>query len=90
MATTEAQTRWRNRNRFSKKQLNVMARLETHQALDDIASAFALRGKAEAVTFSCFILRWLMQQRELKNEEAVRLLALLSESYHNDRDIYAP
>ncbi|GAB3131105.1 hypothetical protein [Novispirillum itersonii] len=89
MATTAAQTRWRNRNRFSKKQLNVMARLETHQALEDIASAFALRGKAEAVTFSCFVLRWLMQQQDL-NEEARRLLALLTESYHNDRDIYAP
>lgn len=89
MATTAAQTRWRNRNRFSKKQLNVMARLETHQALEDIASALALRGKAEAVTFSCFVVRWLMQQQDL-NEEARRLLALLTESYHNDRDIYAP
>lgn len=89
MATTAAQTRWRTRNRFSKKQLNVMARLETHQALEDIASAFALRGKAEAVTFSCFILRWLMQQQG-ENAEARRLLALLSESYHKDRDIYCP
>jgi len=89
MATTQAQNRWRSRNRFTKKQLNVMARLETHAALDDIAADFALKGKGEAVTFACFVTRWLMQQRD-HNAEAARLLALLGDVYHKERDLYAP
>lgn len=89
MATAKSQNRWRSRNRYSKKQLNVMARLETHAALDDIAAAFDLRGKAEAVTWACFVVRWLMQQRD-HNAEAARLLDLLAEVYHRDRDIHAP
>lgn len=89
MATTRAQTRWRARNRFTKKQLNVMARVETHTALAEIAAAYELRGKAEAVTFSCFITRWLMQQSS-SNHEAARLLELLYEAYHTERDMHAP
>lgn len=88
MATAKSQSRWRSRNRFTKKQLNVMARLETHAALDDIAAAFDLRGKGEAVTWACFVTRWLMQQRE-HNAEAARLLDLLSEVYHRDRDLHS-
>lgn len=89
MATARSQSRWRSRNRYTKKQLNVMARLETHHALEEIAAAFDLRGKAEAVTWACFITRWLMQQRE-HNTEAARLLDLLAEVYRRDRDIHAP
>lgn len=89
MATAKSQNRWRSRNRYSKKQLNVMARLETHAALEEIAATYALRGKAEAVTWACFVTRWLMQQRD-HNDEARRLLDLLSEVYYNDRDLHAP
>jgi hypothetical protein len=89
MATTESQNRWRSRNRYSKKQLNVMARLETHAALEDIAHTYDLRGKAEAVTFACFVTRWLMQQQGA-NHEAERLLALLSDVYHQEREVHAP
>lgn len=89
MATTHSQNRWRSRNRFSKKQLNVMARVETHSALEDIATAHGLRGKAEAVTFAAFITRWLMQQ-SATNHEAARLLELLGEAYHAERDLHAP
>jgi photosystem II stability/assembly factor-like uncharacterized protein len=88
MATPGAQSRWRARNRYSKKQLNVMARVETHEALEAIAAAYALRGKGEAVTFACFVTRWLMQQ-SAHNREAERLLGLLSESYHADREVYS-
>lgn len=89
MADTEAQNRWRARNRYSKKQLNVMARVETHSALEDIAAAYALKGKAEAVTFSCFVVRWLMQQ-QADNPQAQALLQSLNEIYHAERDLYAP
>jgi hypothetical protein len=89
MATSDSQNRWRSRNRYSKKQLNVMARVETHAALDEIAVAHNLRGKAEAVTFSCFIARWLMQQ-SAHNPQAAELLAHLSDVYHRDRDLHAP
>ena len=89
MATTQSQNRWRSRNRYSKKQLNVMARLETHTALEDIAAAYSLRGKAEAVTFACFIVRWLMQQAE-HNAATAEMLSALTDSYHADREIYAP
>lgn len=66
-----------------------MARVETHAALDEIADAYALRGKAEAVTFACFVTRWLMQQ-SAHNREAEQLLALLSDVYHRDREMHAP
>ncbi len=89
MASNESQNRWRSRNRYSKKQLNVMARVETHAALDEIAITYDLRGKAEAVTFSCFVTRWLMQQSG-HNREAEQLLAHLSDVYHRDRELHAP
>ena len=89
MATTQSQNRWRSRNRYSKKQLNVMARLETHTALDDIAHVHGLRGKAEAVTFACFVLRWLMQRAD-HSPQTAEMLAALRDSYHADREIYAP
>lgn len=88
MATAKSQTRWRSRNRYSKRQLNVMARVETHDALDEIAAAMTLRGKGEAVTFACFVTRWLMQQ-SLHNREAESLLSLLSDVYHKDRETYS-
>lgn len=89
MATTESQTRWRRKNRYVKKQLNVMARGQTHAWLEEVGERFDLRGKGEAVAFSVFVVQWLMQQ-SAHNGEAARLLALLSEAYHADRELYAP
>ncbi|GAA0569713.1 hypothetical protein [Caenispirillum bisanense] len=89
MATTESQTRWRRKNRFVKKQLNVMARGQVHGWLEDVGDRFALRGKGEAVAFSAFVVQWLMQQ-SAHNGEAARLLELLSAAYHADRELYAP
>jgi hypothetical protein len=89
MATTQSQERWRSKNRYVKKQLNVMARTATHDALDEIAVANRLRGKAEAVALACFVMRGLVQQGDY-NPEARRLLALLTEAYHRDRDLHAP
>ncbi|MCA1939413.1 MAG: hypothetical protein LDL26_00310 [Caenispirillum bisanense] len=89
MATTESQTRWRRKNRYVKKQLNVMARGQVHAWLEQVGDRFALRGKGEAVAFSAFVVQWLMQQSG-HNAEAARLLDLLSEAYHADRELYAP
>jgi len=40
MATAKSQRKWRNKNRFVKTQLNVMARRLVHDDLDDIAEHF--------------------------------------------------
>ena len=57
MATNAAQKKWRNKHRYVKTQLNVMARKQIHEDLDDFAGAFHLRGKGEAVTFATFVTR---------------------------------
>jgi len=88
MTTAQSQDRWRRRHRYEKKQLNVMARVETHRALEEIAAAHALRGKGEAVTFACFVVRWLAQHGD-HHPEARRLLAMLAEAYHRERDLHA-
>lgn len=90
MASTEAQQRWRSRTRFTKKQLNVNARVEVHAALEDIAKAYSLRGKAEAVAFTCFMTQALLQQARNGNSESAQLLATLSEIYHQNREDYQP
>ncbi len=87
MATTRAQNKWRGKNRFVKTQLNVMARKLVHQDLDEIAERFELRGKGEAVGFSSFVTKGLMQYAE-HNQEASRLLELFAEAYDRDRDLY--
>lgn len=89
MATTRSQQRWRSKNRLVKTQLNVMARRQTHDALDELASAFALRGKAEAVSFACFVARGLIQRAEY-NPDAKRMLEDFAAGYHRDRDVHAP
>ncbi len=89
MATDKAQRRWRGRNRLVKTQLNVMARKETHDTLQALAAAFDLRGKAEAVTFACFLARGLMQ-RATYHGATKDLLDDLRSSYHRDRDLHAP
>lgn len=88
MATTHAQRKWRDKNRFVKHQLNVMARRLVHDYLAEIAARFSLRGKGEAVTFASFLARALMQRAD--HDEAVRqMLVDYAASYHRDRDIYS-
>ena len=64
MATAKAQRKWREKNRFVKTQLNVMARRLVHDDLDEIARRQQLRGKAEAVSFSSFVAKGLIQYAE--------------------------
>lgn len=88
MAASEAQRRWRQKNRFVKTQLNVMVRRLVHDDLDELAQAFALRGKAEAVSLASFIAKGLLQSSE--HDAAVRrLIERLREAYVRDRDLYA-
>ena len=88
MATAQAQKKWRDKHRFVKKQLNVMARKLVHLYLDDIASTYDLRGKGEAVTFSCFVTQALIQ-RAGYNAEAARILDVFADTYKKDRDVYS-
>lgn len=89
MATRKAQNKWRAKNRLVKKQLNVMARTQVHGLLDDLAQAFRLRGKGEAVTFAC-LLTEALRQRASYDQAAARLLEDVARSYARDRDMYAP
>ena len=52
MANSASQRKWRDKNRLVKSQLNIMARKQTHDALEEMAETFGLRGKGEAVTFA--------------------------------------
>lgn len=88
MATAQAQRKWRDKNRFVKMQLNVMARKLVHEYLEDVASTFGLRGKGEAVAFTCFVTRALMQRADF-NAEAARILDTFAESYDRDREVYS-
>lgn len=88
MANKESQTRWRRKNRFVKRQLNVMARKLVHDYLDEIGEAYQLKGKGEAVTFSCYITKALIQQAEF-NEEAARLLEVFHQNFQRDREIFS-
>jgi hypothetical protein len=87
MATAKSQRRWRNKNRYVKTQLNVMARRLVHDDLQSIADRFELRGKGEAVGFASFVAKGLMQYAE-HNDEARRLMELFAESFARDRDLY--
>ncbi|GAB6053616.1 hypothetical protein JCM17960_24360 [Magnetospira thiophila] len=88
MATTLGQRKWRDKNRFVKRQLNVMSRKLVHDSLEDLAEIHHLKGKGEAVAFACFITQALRQQADF-NDEASRLLELFVEAYARDRDLYA-
>jgi hypothetical protein len=87
MATAHSQRRWRNKNRYVKTQLNVMARRLVHDDLDEIARRYDLRGKGEAVGFASFVTKGIVQYAE-HNEEARRLLELFAEAFMRDRDLY--
>ena len=89
MATVEAQRKWRNKNRFVKSQLNIMARKQIHEYLEEIAETHNLRGKGEAVTFAVYAVMALIQQADF-NDEADRLHQIVTDAYHRDRDMFAP
>lgn len=88
MATNDAQRKWRDKHRFVKTQLNVTTRKLVHGYLDEIATEFGLRGKAEAVAFAAFATKALMQ-RATYDKETAELLDVFRSTYHADRDIYA-
>ncbi len=87
MATKKSQARWRAKNRYVKTQLNVMSRRLVHDDLDEIARRHALRGKGEAVGFSSFVTKGLIQYAE-HNVDAKRLLAQFTSAFVRDRDLY--
>jgi hypothetical protein len=87
MATARSQRRWRDKNRYVKTQLNVMARRLVHDDLDAIAERFELRGKGEAVGFASFVTKGIMQYAE-HNDEVRRLLTLFEDAFARDRDLY--
>jgi hypothetical protein len=88
MTDPAAQRKWRRKYRFVKRQLNVMARQQTHDALAHFAGSFQLRGKGEAVAFACFVTRALMQRAEYSGE-AARMLDDFVLGYHRDRDLHS-
>lgn len=87
MTDTVSQARWRQKYRLVKSQLNVMARKQTHDTLDDLAERFQLRGKGEAVAFACFLARAILQRAEY-NDDVAQLLADAADGYHRDRDLH--
>ncbi len=87
MASAELQRRWRNKHKFSKQQLNVMARHLVHQDLDEIAAEFELRGKGEAVAFCSFLAKGLKQYAE-RDASAHQLLGIFADAHRRDRDLY--
>ena len=89
MATGEAQQKWRRKNRFVKRQLNIMARKQIHEYLEELSEEQGLRGKGEAVTYAVYVTKALMQQADFNNE-AARLVDLFATAYERDREIYAP
>lgn len=66
-----------------------MARKKVHEYLEEIADTHELRGKGEAVTFAVYLTMALVQQGDF-NDEADRLHQIFTDSYHRDRDVYAP
>ncbi len=87
MATREAQHKWRLTHRYVKRQLNVMARENTHRLLDNFAERFDLRGKGEAVTFAAFVTEALLQRSDFSSD-AKKLLEDVADAYRRDRDLY--
>ncbi len=87
MATAKDQKKWRRKNHLVKSQLNVVAKRSTHLELEQFADNFRLRGKGEAVTFSAFVTRALIQRADY-NDEAAKMLDDFEAAYHRDRDIH--
>ena len=87
MATRKSQNKWRDKHRFVKSQLNVMARKHIHEELESLAQSFNLKGKGEAVTLVTFMARALIQRADYSTE-AARMLDDFTAAYHRDRDIH--
>lgn len=87
MATKTAQRRWRDKNRFTKRQLNVMVRELVHRDMAEISEKLELRGKGEAVSFCSFVTKGLVQYAE-HDPDARRLLNAFAQAYGRDRDLY--
>lgn len=88
MATNAAQKKWRSKHRYVKTQLNVMARKQIHEELEDFANSFQLRGKGEAVTFATFVTRALAQRADF-DAKAARMLDDFAAAYRRDRQMYS-
>ena len=89
MASLEAQSKCRHKNKFVKRQLNIMARKNVHDYLEEIAEEHNLRGKGEAVAFAVYTTMALIQQGDF-NDEAERLHQIFADAYHRDREQFAP
>ena len=89
MATSKAQRKWRDKNRYVKTQLNVMARKITHDGLNEVADVFGLKGKAEAVAFCAFVVR-AMKQKGADDAATFLYLDALKAGFKRDRDIFSP
>ena len=89
MATAAAQRKWRDKHRFVKSQLNVMARKITHDGLKEISDTFGLHGKAEAVAFCAFVVR-AMQQKGESDAATYLYLDALKAGFKRDRDVFSP
>ena len=89
MATAQVQRKLRDKHRFIKSQLNVMARTITHEGLQEVAETFNLRGKAEAVAFCTYVVRATKQKGE--GDAATYLyLDALKAGFKRDRDVFSP
>lgn len=88
MATAQSQQKWRDKHRFVKRQLNVVARKRVHDNLANFARTFNLRGKGEAVTFAAFVTEALVQRADY-NAQAARMLDDFTRAYHRDREMYS-
>ena len=89
MATANAQRKWRDKHRFVKSQLNVMARKITHDGLKEISETFGLHGKAEAVAFCAFVVR-AMKQKGDSDAATYLYLDALKAGFKRDRDVFSP
>ena len=89
MATPQAQRKWRDKNRYVKTQLNVMARKVTHDGLTEVAETFGLKGKAEAVAFCAYVVRAIKQKGE-RDAPTYLYLDALKAGFRRDRDIFSP
>ncbi|PHS79133.1 MAG: hypothetical protein COB59_03540 [Rhodospirillaceae bacterium] len=86
---SKAQQKWRDKNRLTKTQLNVMARTITHEGLSDVAKDYGLRGKAEAVAFCAYVVR-AMKQKGAADASTYLYLEALKAGFKRDRDIFSP
>lgn len=89
MATTQAQNKWRDKFRFVKTQLNVMARKITHDGLEEIAEIYGLKGKGEALAFCCYVTRAHMQKGWHEPAAKIMMDSMIA-GFRGQRDIYSP